>query len=150
MKLSTSLWRTMGSGIDNESILINCSIARMETPPSVRWLFWYHIQEPKVREALVRMKEIRRWAMIVFKVRGIEKYERGKTIGPDDIPRGTKKDERRWSDGPSWYPNWDMEIPPKIAIVWITILFNHVFRPNKMIDEWRSMSVSIYKNKGGI
>lgn len=33
--------------------------------------------------------------MLVFKVRGIEKYERGKTIGPDDIPRDIKKDERR-------------------------------------------------------
>jgi hypothetical protein len=135
MKLDTSLWRTMGSGIDNESILINCSIARMEAPPSVRWLFWYHIQEPKVREALVRMKEIRRWAMIVFKVRGIEKYERGKTIGPDDIPRGIKKDERRWSDGPSWYPNWDMEIPPKNSYN----MNNHIIQPCLLIkqDDWR-------------
>ena len=37
-----------------------------------------------------------------------------------------------------------------IAIVWLTKLFNHIFRSNKMPDEWRSILVPIYKNKGDI
>ena len=38
-----------------------------------------------------------------------------------------------------------------IAIVWLTKLFNHIFRLNKMSDEWRrSILVPIYKNKGDI
>jgi hypothetical protein len=35
------------------------------------------------------------------------------------------------------------------AIVWLTKLFNHIFRSNKMLDEWRrSTLVPIFKNKG--
>ena len=35
-----------------------------------------------------------------------------------------------------------------IAIVWLTKLFNHIFRSNKMPDEWkRSTLVLIFKNK---
>ena len=34
-----------------------------------------------------------------------------------------------------------------VAIVWLTKLFNHIFRSNKMPDEWRSILVPIYKNK---
>jgi hypothetical protein len=37
-----------------------------------------------------------------------------------------------------------------IAIVWLTKLLNHIFRSNKMSDEWRSILVPIYKNKGDI
>jgi hypothetical protein len=38
-----------------------------------------------------------------------------------------------------------------IAIVWLTMLFNHIFRSNKMPDEWRrSTLVPIFKNKGDI
>ena len=38
-----------------------------------------------------------------------------------------------------------------IVIVWLTKLFNHIFRSNKMPDEWRrSILVLIYKNKGDI
>ena len=37
-----------------------------------------------------------------------------------------------------------------IAIVWLTKLFNHIFRSNKMPDEWRSILVPIYKNKEDI
>ena len=38
-----------------------------------------------------------------------------------------------------------------IPIVWLTKLFNHIFRSNKMPDEWRrSILVPIYKNKGDI
>jgi hypothetical protein len=36
-----------------------------------------------------------------------------------------------------------------IAIVWLTMLFNLIFRSNKMSDEWkRSILVPIFKNKG--
>jgi hypothetical protein len=38
-----------------------------------------------------------------------------------------------------------------IAIVWLTKLFNHIFRSNRMPDEWmRSTLVPIFKNKGDI
>ena len=37
-----------------------------------------------------------------------------------------------------------------IAIVWLTKLFNHIFRSNKMPDQWRSILVPIYKNKWNI
>ena len=38
-----------------------------------------------------------------------------------------------------------------IAIVWLSRLFNHIFRSNTMPDEWRrSTLVRIYKNKGDI
>ena len=38
-----------------------------------------------------------------------------------------------------------------IAIVWLSKLLNHIFRSNKMSDEWRrSILVPIYKNKGDI
>ncbi|PWZ08025.1 Transposon TX1 uncharacterized protein [Zea mays] len=36
------------------------------------------------------------------------------------------------------------------AIVWLTKLFNHIFRSNRMPDEWRSILVPIFKNKGDI
>jgi hypothetical protein len=36
-----------------------------------------------------------------------------------------------------------------VTIVWLTKLFNLIFRSNKMPDEWRrSILVSIFKNKG--
>jgi hypothetical protein len=38
-----------------------------------------------------------------------------------------------------------------VAIVWLTKLFNLIFRSNKMADEWRwrqSILVPIFKNKG--
>jgi hypothetical protein len=38
-----------------------------------------------------------------------------------------------------------------VAIVWLTKLFNLIFRSNKMPDEWRrSILVSILKNKGDV
>ncbi|AQK57261.1 hypothetical protein ZEAMMB73_Zm00001d052447 [Zea mays] len=40
--------------------------------------------------------------------------------------------------------SWD------IAIVWLTKLFNHIFQSNKMLDEWSSTLVPIFKNKGDI
>ncbi|XP_066391984.1 uncharacterized protein [Miscanthus floridulus] len=57
----------------------------------------------------------------------------GKAMGPDGIPIEV------------WRCLGD------IAIVWLTKLFNHIFRSNKMPDKWRrSILVSIYKNKGDI
>jgi hypothetical protein len=36
-----------------------------------------------------------------------------------------------------------------VAIVWLTKLFNIIFRSNKMLVEWgRSILVPIFKNKG--
>ncbi len=38
-----------------------------------------------------------------------------------------------------------------IAIVWLTKLFNLIFRANKMPEEWRrSILVPIFKNKGDV
>jgi hypothetical protein len=37
------------------------------------------------------------------------------------------------------------------VIVWLTRLFNLIFRSNKMPDEWRwSILLSIFKNKGDV
>jgi hypothetical protein len=56
----------------------------------------------------------------------------GKTMGPNGIPIE------------AWKCFGD------IAIVWLTKLFNNIFRSNRMPDEWRSTLVSIFKNKGDI
>jgi hypothetical protein len=38
-----------------------------------------------------------------------------------------------------------------VAIVWLTKLFNLIFRSNKMFDEWRrNILVPIFKNKGDV
>jgi hypothetical protein len=38
-----------------------------------------------------------------------------------------------------------------VAIVWLTKLFNLIFRSNKMSDEWRrNILVPIFKNKGDV
>jgi hypothetical protein len=37
-----------------------------------------------------------------------------------------------------------------IVIVWLTKLFNHIFRSNKRLDEWRCILVSIYIDKRDI
>jgi hypothetical protein len=38
-----------------------------------------------------------------------------------------------------------------VAIVWLTKLFNLIFRLNNMPDEWRrSILVPIFKNKGDV
>ena len=64
--------------------------------------------------------------------RSLEKNERGKAMGPDGI---LIKVWRCLGD---------------IAIVWLTKMFNNIFRSNKMPEEWRSILVPIYKNKGDI
>ena len=63
----------------------------------------------------------------------LKRIKGGKAMGPDGIPIE------------AWRCLGD------IAIVWLTKLFNHIFRLNKMPDEWRrSILVPIYKNKGDI
>jgi hypothetical protein len=57
----------------------------------------------------------------------------GKTMGPDGIPMEV------------WRTLGD------VAIVWLTKLFNFIFRSNKMPDEWRrSILVPLFKNKGDV
>ena len=57
----------------------------------------------------------------------------GKAMGPDGIPIE------------AWRGLGD------IAIVWLTKLFNLIFRSNKMPEEWRrSILVPIFKNKGDV
>jgi hypothetical protein len=57
----------------------------------------------------------------------------GKALGPDAIPIEV------------WRCLGD------VGIVWLTKLFNNIFRLNKMPDEWRrSILVPIFKNKGDI
>ena len=57
----------------------------------------------------------------------------GKAMGPDGIPIKVWRCLR------------------DIAIVWLTKMFNNIFRSNKMPEEWRkSILVPIYKNKRDI
>jgi hypothetical protein len=63
----------------------------------------------------------------------LKKMKTDKALGPDDIPIEV------------WRCLGD------ITIVWLTKLFNIIFRSNKMPDEWRrSILVRIFKNKGDI
>jgi hypothetical protein len=63
----------------------------------------------------------------------LKKMKTSKALGPDDIPIEV------------WRCLEDK------AIVWLTKLFNTIFRSNKMPDEWRrSILVPIFKNKGNI
>ena len=87
----------MRSDIDGKSILINCSMVRIQTTfqlddsfDDTNRRFVWRIQKSEVREALKRMKE-------------------GKAMGPDGI---LIKVWRCLGD---------------IAIVWLTKLFNHIF-----------------------
>jgi hypothetical protein len=62
----------------------------------------------------------------------LKRMKGGKAMGPDGIPIEV------------WKCLGD------IAIVWLTKLFNHIFQSNKMLDEWRSTLVPIFKYKGDI
>jgi Reverse transcriptase (RNA-dependent DNA polymerase) len=63
----------------------------------------------------------------------LKKMKTSKALGLDDIPIEV------------WRCLGD------ITIVWLTKLFNIIFRSNKMPDEWRrSILVPIFKNKGDI
>jgi hypothetical protein len=70
----------------------------------------------------------------VQKVReALERMKVGKAMGLDGIPIKV------------WRCLGDL------AIVWLTKLFNNIYRLNKMPEEWRrSILVPIYKNKGDI
>ena len=62
----------------------------------------------------------------------LKRMKGGKATGPDGIPVEVWRCLR------------------DIAIVWLTKLFNRIFRSNKMPEEWRrSILVPIYKNKRG-
>jgi hypothetical protein len=63
----------------------------------------------------------------------LKKMKTAKALGPDDILIEV------------WRCLGD------ITIVWLTKLFNTIFRSNKIPDEWRrSILVPIFKNKGDI
>ena len=63
----------------------------------------------------------------------LKRMKEGKAMSPDGIPI---KVWRCFGD---------------IAIVWLTKMFNNIFRSNKMPEKWRrSILVPIYKNKGDI
>jgi hypothetical protein len=63
----------------------------------------------------------------------LKKMKGCKAMGPDGIPIEI------------WRSFGD------VAIVWLTKLFNIIFRSNKMPDEWRrSILVPIFKNKGDV
>jgi hypothetical protein len=62
----------------------------------------------------------------------LKRMKGGKAMGPDGIPIEV------------WKCLGD------IAIVWLTKLFNHIFRSKSMLDEWRSTLGPIFKNKGDI
>ncbi|KAM3386548.1 hypothetical protein ACQJBY_009864 [Aegilops geniculata] len=62
----------------------------------------------------------------------LKRMKGGKAMGPDCIPIEV------------WKGLGD------IAIVWLTKLFNLIFWANKMPEEWRSILVPIFKNKGDV
>jgi hypothetical protein len=63
----------------------------------------------------------------------LKRMKGGKSMGPDGIPIEV------------WKSFGD------VAIVWLTKLFNLIFRSNKMSDKWRwSILVPIFKNKGDV
>ena len=62
----------------------------------------------------------------------LKRMKGGKAMGPDGIPIEV------------WRCLGDR------AIVWLTKLFNLIFRSNKMPEEWRSILVHIFKNKGDV
>jgi hypothetical protein len=63
----------------------------------------------------------------------LKRMKGGKMMGPDGIPIEVWRSLR------------------DVAIVWLTKLFNLIFRSNKMPDEWRqSILVQIFKNTGDV
>ena len=62
----------------------------------------------------------------------LKRMKGGKAMGPDGIPIDV------------WRCIGDR------AIVLLTKLFNLIFRSNKMPEEWRSILVPIFKNKGHV
>jgi hypothetical protein len=60
-------------------------------------------------------------------VNALKRIKGDKGMGPDGIP---------------------MEV--ETSIVWLTKLFNLIFQSNKMPEEWKSILVLIFKNKGDV
>ena len=112
----------MRSNIDGKSILTNCSMVRIQTQP----FSWMTLLMTPIGALCGESKNLT--------VReALKRMKGGKAMGPDGIPIEV------------WRCFGD------IAIVWLTKLFNHIFRSNKMPDEWRrSILEPIYKNKGDI
>ena len=111
----------MRSDIDGKSILTNCLMVRIRIQP-FSWMTLDDTNRRFVRR--IQESEVRE---------ALKRIKGGKAMGPDGIPIEM------------WRCLGD------IAIVWLTKLFNHIFRSNKMPDEWsRSILVPIYKNKEDI
>ena len=67
-------------------------------------------------------------------------------IQESEIREALKRTKGSKAMGPDGIP-----IKVDIAIVWLTKMFNNIFRSNKMPEEWRrSILVPIYKNKGDV
>ena len=78
-------------------------------------------------------KNEKAWALMVEIGEALKRMKGGKSMGPDGIPIEV------------WRCLGDR------AIVWLTKLFNLIFRSNKMPEEWRrSILVTILKNKGDV
>jgi hypothetical protein len=75
-------------------------------------------------------------------VRRIQEYE---------VKEALKRMKVGKAMGPNGIPIEVWRCLGDIAIVWLTKLFNTIFRTNRMPDEWRrSTLVSIFKNKGDV
>jgi hypothetical protein len=57
--------------------------------------------------------------------------------------RSFKEDEREQDDGPDGIPIEVWNCLGDMATVWLTKLFNHIFRSNKMPDEWSTLVESL-------
>ena len=72
-------------------------------------------------------------------------------IQESEVKEALKRMKGSKAMGPDGIPIKVWRCLGDLAIVWLTKLFNHICRSNKMPDEWkRSILVLIYKNKGDI
>jgi hypothetical protein len=71
-------------------------------------------------------------------------------IQESEVKEALKRMKGGKAMGPNGMPIEVWKCLGNIAIIWLTRLFNHIFRSNKMLDEWRSTLVPIFKNKEDI
>jgi hypothetical protein len=72
-------------------------------------------------------------------------------IQESDVKDALKRMKGSNAMGPDGIPIEVWRCRGDIAIVWLTKLFNLIFRSNKILDEWRrSILVPIFKNKGDV
>jgi hypothetical protein len=72
-------------------------------------------------------------------------------IQESDVKDALKRMKGSNAMGPDGIPIEVWRCCGDVAIVWLTKLFNLIFRSNKMLDEWRrSILVPIFKNKGDV